>query len=100
MLNLISLELINKSTIKIPNWKINFPVRDFSFFRKKVWVYIPNNILPKYNTMKIVTSKLFKIRHISMSFVLETKNGTFEIGKIGTKNYLNPHRQPIADSLQ
>jgi len=52
--------------LKIPNWKMKFPIRDFSFFCKKLWVYVPNNILPKYNTMKTVTSKPFNIRHISM----------------------------------
>jgi hypothetical protein len=37
--------------------------------------------------MKIVASKLFKIRHIFKFKILKTKNGTFDIGKKGTKNY-------------
>jgi hypothetical protein len=37
--------------------------------------------------MKIVTSKLFKIRHIFRLKILKTKNGTFDIGKKVTKNY-------------
>ena len=61
---------------------------------------MPNNILPKYNTMKTGASRLFKIRHISTLKILKTKNRTFGICKTGTKNYVYLHRHIIAISLQ
>lgn len=63
--------------LKVPNWKMKFPIRDFSFFCKKIWVYVPNNILLKYNTMKTVASEPFKIRHISVLTMLKNKEWNF-----------------------